>query len=127
MGDKTDRGSKRKDEQGRVRDSRRVGEKVRDVDYVTVLDVKAAQFLHKLPEKIRIRILKKLTTAQGDPLRFYGQLSGCQEYKLRVGDYRVIAQIDAGNGTIRVFLVGHRKNVYNLFTLLVSFFQRINP
>ena len=33
-------------------------------------------------------------------------------YRIRVGDYRVIYQIDEGNKTITIFHVRHRKDAY---------------
>jgi mRNA interferase RelE/StbE len=33
-------------------------------------------------------------------------------YKLRVGDYRVIAEINKNEIKILVLLIGHRKNIY---------------
>jgi mRNA interferase RelE/StbE len=44
----------------------------------------------------------------GKPLS--GDLSGLWRY--RVGDYRIIAQIEDNNFVILVVHVGHRKNVY---------------
>lgn len=46
--------------------------------------------------------------AVGKPLS--GDLSGLWRY--RVGDYRIIAQIEDNNFVILVVHVGHRKNVY---------------
>ena len=34
-------------------------------------------------------------------------------FKLRVGDFRVIADIDRASKLIEVRLIGHRKNIYN--------------
>jgi mRNA interferase RelE/StbE len=67
--------------------------------------------LERLPTKLGQRILKKLQASKKNPFFFFERLSVRVEYKLRVGDYRVIADID--KGTIRVLHVGHRKNVYS--------------
>lgn len=39
-------------------------------------------------------------------------LSGEKVWRMRVGDYRVVADISLGEGTIEVVAVGHRKNIY---------------
>jgi len=35
-----------------------------------------------------------------------------KDYKLRIGDYRAIADINRANNIIEITLIGHRKNVY---------------
>ena len=52
-------------------------------------------------ERIRIRPESNITKLVGDP-----------GYKLRVGDYRVIMDIDNNNLLILVIKVGHRRDVY---------------
>ncbi len=42
----------------------------------------------------------------------FERLTGRTDYKLRVGDYRAIADISQKNKTIQVTLIGHRKNIY---------------
>jgi len=39
-------------------------------------------------------------------------LSGEKVWRMRVGDYRVIADISLGERTITVLAVGHRKSIY---------------
>ena len=52
-------------------------------------------------ERIRIRPESYITKLVGDP-----------GYKLRVGDYRIIMDIDNNNLLILVIKVGHRKEIY---------------
>jgi mRNA interferase RelE/StbE len=40
------------------------------------------------------------------------KLSGREAWRIRVGKYRIIYEIDDGKLTILVILVGHRKEVY---------------
>jgi mRNA interferase RelE/StbE len=40
-------------------------------------------------------------------------------WKMRVGDYRVIYEIDRSSNHVIVLFVGHRKNVYDDFSKLV--------
>ena len=67
----------------------------------------------KLPKDIQLRITKKLTIAQEDPFLFFIRLKGRQDYKLRVGDYRVILDIKEDKLLIFVIEVGHRREISN--------------
>jgi mRNA interferase RelE/StbE len=80
--------------------------------YSLVFEKSALRTLRKLPKEARERIFRKLQETKESPFRFFERLAGRPEYKLRVGDYRVIADIDKGVLTILVLYVGHRSNVY---------------
>ncbi len=80
--------------------------------FSTILDKKAARELLKLERSVRERIVRKLKDCEGDPRRFFEGLESREDFKLRVGDYRVVADIDYELKTITVTKVGHRKNVY---------------
>jgi mRNA-degrading endonuclease RelE of RelBE toxin-antitoxin system len=59
--------------------------------------------------------MKELEQApeKGDPLK------PSQFWRLRVGDHRVIYEIDRQSSRIIVLYVGHRRNVYDEFSRLV--------
>ncbi len=80
--------------------------------YELIFDEEAIDFLQKSEKKIRERIFNKLTSTKKDPFHYFERLTGRQDYKLRVGDYRVISEIDKSTQKIKVTLIGHRKNVY---------------
>ena len=73
-------------------------------------DEKAIRFLEKLPKAIRKRIYNKIISTKENPYHFFEKLESRQDFKLRVGDYMVIA--DISDKEIYVTLIGHRKNVY---------------
>jgi addiction module toxin, RelE/StbE family len=58
------------------------------------------------------RIILKIESTRSDPHRFFVRLVGRTEYKLRVGDYRVIADIEENRRVIVVSSLGHRRNIY---------------
>ena len=69
------------------------------------------QDLEKLEGSIIRRILKKVDELSENP--FYKdikRLKGRNDFRLRVGDYRVIFEIE--KDTIIILKVGHRKNIY---------------
>lgn len=80
--------------------------------YEVKFDDEAIGFLEKLPKDTKERIFRKIISAKENPLRYFKKLKGREEYSLRIGDYRAIADIDTKNKKIQVTLVGHRKNIY---------------
>lgn len=80
--------------------------------YTLVFDEEAITFLNKLPKHVSKRIFNKIQETKENPRRYFERLTNHSAYKLRVGDYRVIADINDSEITIYIILVGHRKNVY---------------
>lgn len=69
--------------------------------------------LEKLDKAIVKRVIKKIEAAANNPHVLFKQLIGRPEYKLRVGDYRVIADIDDKAKKLLIRTIGHRKNIYD--------------
>jgi mRNA interferase RelE/StbE len=82
------------------------------VTYELIFDNKAIEFLESLPKELRRRIFEKLAAAKDNPEHFFERLEGRRDYKLRVGDYRIIADINRNLERIEVTLIDHRKKVY---------------
>lgn len=80
--------------------------------YKAIYSKEADRQLNKLPKEISNRICNKITSAKENPFHFFVKLVGVEQYKLRVGGYRVIADIDASEEIIKVRVIRHRKNVY---------------
>ncbi len=72
----------------------------------------AASELSKLDNAAVSRIVLKLERALKNPMRFFERLAGSDYYKLRIGDYRILALIFHSDEIISVQKLGHRKNVY---------------
>lgn len=68
--------------------------------------------LKALDKPVVSRILRKIESATSNPHHFFKRLSGRPEYKLRTGDYRVIADIEDHSRTIFIRSIGHRKDIY---------------
>ena len=77
-----------------------------------IFDKKAGEDLEKLPKEIRERIFKKLLQTRENPFRYFEHLKEINGFKLRVGDYRIIADIDKKEQKIKVLKAGHRKSIY---------------
>ncbi len=82
--------------------------------YKVIFDRKAIDFLESCQKNLQERIFNKITEAKENPFHFFERMEGRQDYKLRVGDYRVIADINRSIGRIEVTLIDHRKNIYKI-------------
>ena len=74
----------------------------------------AARAVRKLAEDVRARIVKAIDLLAEDPRhpgvrRLRG---GRNEYRIRVGEYRVLYEIDDLVLIVLVVEVGHRRDVY---------------
>ena len=80
--------------------------------YNLTFEKKALDFFNKLEKEIKERIWNKLQQCKEDPFRFLEHLEEIAGFKLRVGDYRIIIDIDNISRTLKVLKIGHRKNIY---------------
>ena len=65
-----------------------------------------------MDKPVRDRIARKLQIVAGNPARHLTRLSSVEAYKLRVGDYRAIVDVDRQSEVLHVLSVGHRSTVY---------------
>ena len=80
--------------------------------YEIIISDIAKKQLNKLQKDIRLRIIYSLERIRFKPERNIKKMVGDPSYCLRVGDYRVILDIDKENLLILVIKIGHRKNIY---------------
>lgn len=73
----------------------------------------AEKQLYKLDKETQSRIISALERIRIRPHSFVKRLVGSPYFRLRVGDYRVILDIQNDKLIIFVIEVGHRKNVYD--------------
>ena len=66
----------------------------------------------KLPKEIARRIFRKCQETKTSPMSYWKKITDRNDYKLKVGDYRAIADINFESKTIEVTKTGHRKHVY---------------
>jgi mRNA interferase RelE/StbE len=85
------------------------------VSFRVRIDARAAKRLEKLPKPIIQKIDAAILSLSASPrppgaklLR--GKLK--EGWRIRVGDYRVLYRIDDGAQEIRIFDIGHRREVY---------------
>jgi len=87
------------------------------LSFAVLLHPRAARSLKKLHSSIRSRILESVKELERTPDKG-DQMKPSQFRRLRVGDYRVIYEIDMQSKRVIVLYMGHRKNVYDDFTRL---------
>jgi len=80
--------------------------------YEIIFSQKAKKQLFKLDKAIQERIISALERIRIRPEAYITKLVGDPGYKLRVGDYRVIMDIDKGNLFVLIIKIGHRKDIY---------------
>jgi mRNA interferase RelE/StbE len=80
-----------------------------------VFDKEPIDFLNNLPHSLKKRIFDKIILSKNNPFSHFIRLSGRIDYKLRVGDYRVIADIHISSQIIAITHIGYRKNVYKKY------------
>ena len=81
--------------------------------YELIYTETALKQLKKLDKKTQERIIRALERIRYNPFKHIRKLTGRPEYRLRVGDYRVLIRIDKGKLIILIVAVGHRKKIYN--------------
>jgi len=80
--------------------------------YEIIFSASALKELKKLERKDRERIVSALERIRIRPEKYVTKLVGDPGYRLRVGQYRVIMDIEKGKLIILIIKIGYRKNIY---------------
>jgi mRNA interferase RelE/StbE len=81
--------------------------------YSLHLDKRVEKELRALSHEMQKRILTKLETLRGDPFApGTTKLTDEDSYRIRVGDYRVIFDVDTKQQRIVILTVDHRSAIY---------------
>lgn len=80
--------------------------------YRVVVTQRALKDLKNIDKKIQCRIVTKLKEYSKEPLKYARKLVHPKigTYRFRIGDYRVIFDID--NEVIVILRIGHRESIY---------------
>ena len=74
---------------------------------------KAYQILKKLPKEILHRVFNRLDMVKEEPFRFLEHYEGERVYKLRIGDYRALIDVDFQNKFLLIRVFDHRSRIYD--------------
>ncbi|MDP2036544.1 MAG: type II toxin-antitoxin system RelE/ParE family toxin [Ignavibacteria bacterium] len=81
--------------------------------YQIIIKPSAQKDLDKLPDKEVIRLASKIFLLSKNPRTIGTQKLTEQEvYRIRIGNYRVLYEIDDSAKSIFIFRIKHRKEVY---------------
>ena len=83
------------------------------------LHPKAARFLKKADPSLRRKIGEDLAESVDSTEEKGERLIHSLFWRLRVGDYRVIYEIDREHSRVIVLFIGHRRDVYDEFSRLL--------
>ena len=80
--------------------------------FAVLLHPRVDMFIDKLEQQIAERIRKKLRLLREDPFRFLDHHEGADVFKLRIGDYRALIDVDSKKRIVFVRHLDHRKRIY---------------
>ena len=82
--------------------------------YVVLLEPAAQRDMRRLTKPVHVRVLASLDKLEADP-RHLGtkKLAGFEhQWRARVGEYRILYEIDDRGRTVHVYRVAHRSQSY---------------
>ena len=82
------------------------------MEYKIVWSLKAAKQMERLDRSIAKRIYEKVDQLRQNPERYVEKLVRYPYYRLRVGDFRLILDIQSQTLIVLILKVGHRINIY---------------
>ena len=82
--------------------------------YRVVVAPAAERAFHKLPKELRKRIIQRVEALAANPRPANSKkLKGDEDfYRVRVGDWRIVYQIEKQRLVVLVVRIGHRRDVY---------------
>lgn len=72
----------------------------------------AFKFIDKLQKDVALRIIEKLEQVKIDPFRYLEHYEGDSCYKLRIGDYRALIDVDFEGKILYIRVFDKRGRVY---------------
>ena len=84
------------------------------MSYQVLIERRALKELSKLPASIRARVTGAIDGLRSQPRPSNSKkLTGSRDqWRVRVGDYRVLYEINDKVREVRVYAIGHRREIY---------------
>ena len=89
------------------------------MSFKVLLHPKAAKDLQKIEKQIRTRIIESAKQLCENPGKLGKPLKQSDYWSLRVGDYRVIYEINQNKKQVVILFIGHRSKVYDDFSKML--------
>ena len=81
--------------------------------YQIIIKPSAQKDLDKLPDKEVIRVASKIFLLSQNPRTIGTQkLTEQEAYRIRIGNYRILFEIDDTTESVLIYRIKHRKEVY---------------
>ena len=80
--------------------------------YKIIWSPKSKDNLKEVTPEVARRVIKKVIELELAPYHFIEKMTDVNCWRVRVGDYRVLLDIDEKKKEIQVLKIGHRKNIY---------------
>ena len=82
--------------------------------YDVYLERAAEQDLRRLPAEVFYRIMPRIRALADEPRPpgCHKLMGSTSDWRIRIGDYRVLYEIDETERSVRVFRVRHRREAY---------------
>ena len=87
--------------------------------FEVLLHPRAVKALQKAPREVATRIRTRLHELTTHPRDAGTQLRGSPFWRTKVGQYRVIFEVDQPGQRVIVLFIGHRAKIYDEFTRLL--------
>ena len=84
-----------------------------------LLHPKAAKEIQQIEKKTRTRIIESAKQLCENPDKLGKPLKQSDYWRLRVGDYRVICEINQNKKQVVILFIGHRSKVYDDFSKML--------
>ena len=83
------------------------------MSYEILIEHRAQKEISKLPSSICARVSRAIESLSSEPRPNCKKLAGSRnEWRVRVGDYRILYVINNFAKQVAVYAVGHRRDVY---------------
>jgi mRNA interferase RelE/StbE len=89
------------------------------VTFKVLLHPKAAKEIQKIEKQICTRIIESAKQLCENPDKLGKPLKQSDYFRLRVGDYRVIYEINQNKKQVVILFIGHRSKVYDDFSKML--------
>jgi mRNA interferase RelE/StbE len=80
--------------------------------YTVIISDDARRELARLDRSVARRIIARIEDLAEDPLRKLSRLVNSPLYRLRVGDWRVIVEVEEREVRVIAIKVAHRRSIY---------------
>ncbi|HIJ98192.1 TPA: type II toxin-antitoxin system RelE/ParE family toxin [archaeon] len=82
------------------------------MSFAVKFEPKALKNIERLPKEMQTRVFDKFVEVSKEPFRYLERFSHPTYYKLRIGDYRALIEVDFENKILDVKIFEHRGSIY---------------